>query len=189
MENEKKKVAIILANYPNKDGRIANGVGLDTPASVISVFKVLDQLSVKLDNAPFTSLNLMNLMLHGTTNNSSNIKANPANLRISIGSYMNHFNSLPNSTKAEINQRWGAVDADPFVRKKFIYLPAIKFGNVIVGIQPARGYNIDPKETYHDPDLVPPHNYLAFYFWLRHEFHAHAVIHLGKTWQFRMATR
>ncbi len=26
-----RKVAIILANYPNKDGRIANGVGYDTP--------------------------------------------------------------------------------------------------------------------------------------------------------------
>ena len=31
----------------------------------------------------------------------------------------------------------------------------------------ARGYNIDPKETYHDPALVPPHGYLAFYMWLR----------------------
>ena len=26
-----QRMAIILANYPNKDGRIANGVGYDTP--------------------------------------------------------------------------------------------------------------------------------------------------------------
>jgi len=51
---------------------------------------------------------------------------------------------------------------------------------VVVGVQPARGYNVDPKETYHAPDLVPPHNYLAFYAWLRHEFRADAVIHFGK---------
>ena len=56
----------------------------------------------------------------------------------------------------------------------------LRFGNVVVGVQPARGYNIDPKETYHSPDLVPPHNYLAFYFWLRGSFGAHAVIHMGK---------
>ena len=31
-EAGKRNVAIILANYPNRDGRIANGVGLDTPA-------------------------------------------------------------------------------------------------------------------------------------------------------------
>src|SRR5205814_1951200 len=27
-----RRLAIVLANYPNKDGRIANGVGYDTPA-------------------------------------------------------------------------------------------------------------------------------------------------------------
>ncbi len=53
-------------------------------------------------------------------------------------------------------------------------------GNVAIGIQPARGYNIDPKATYHDAALVPPHGYLAFYFWLRHSFKAHALIHNGK---------
>ncbi|MDP5360543.1 MAG: cobaltochelatase subunit CobN, partial [Paracoccaceae bacterium] len=53
-------------------------------------------------------------------------------------------------------------------------------GNVVIGLQPARGYNIDPTETYHSPDLVPPHNYLAFYFWLRHHWGADALIHMGK---------
>jgi cobaltochelatase CobN len=50
----------------------------------------------------------------------------------------------------------------------------------LVGIQPARGYNIDPKETYHSPDLVPPHGYLAFYAYLRREYGAHAIVHMGK---------
>ena len=59
-------------------------------------------------------------------------------------------------------------------------LPVHRFGNVAIGIQPARGYNIDPKASYHDPDLVPPHAYFAFYFWLREEFGADALIHMGK---------
>ena len=50
----------------------------------------------------------------------------------------------------------------------------------MVGVQPARGYDVDPKSTYHDPDLVPPHHYLAFYLWLRREFDLHAIVHLGK---------
>jgi cobaltochelatase CobN len=37
-----KKTALILANYPNKDGRLANGVGLDTPASCVSVLKAME---------------------------------------------------------------------------------------------------------------------------------------------------
>ena len=56
----------------------------------------------------------------------------------------------------------------------------LRFGLTFVGIQPARGYQVDPSAVYHDPDLVPPHGYLAFHFWLRHAFAADAVIHVGK---------
>ncbi len=55
-----------------------------------------------------------------------------------------------------------------------------RFGNVAVAVQPARGYNVDPKATYHDPALVPPHAYLAFHIWLNRAFGAHAVVHVGK---------
>ncbi len=54
-------------------------------------------------------------------------------------------------------------------------IPGFRLGNVAVLIQPARGYNIDPKATYHDPALVPPHAYLAFYAWLADGFRADAV--------------
>ena len=37
-----------------------------------------------------------------------------------------------------------------------------------------------PKASYHDPGLVPPHGYLAFYAWLADGFRADAVVHLGK---------
>ena len=54
------------------------------------------------------------------------------------------------------------------------------FGNVAVLLQPARGYDRDETAAYHDPDLVPPHAYLAAYLWVKHEFGAHALIHNGK---------
>jgi cobaltochelatase CobN len=59
-------------------------------------------------------------------------------------------------------------------------IAGLRFGLTFVGIQPARGYNVDHSAVYHDPDLVPPHGYLAFYFWLRKSYGAHAVIHVGK---------
>ena len=74
----------------------------------------------------------------------------------------------------------GEPQHDPHVLAGEFRLGLHRFGNIVVGVQPARGYNIDPKSTYHDPDLVPPHHYLAFYLWLRHEFDLHAVVHLGK---------
>ena len=59
-------------------------------------------------------------------------------------------------------------------------ISGIRLGETFVGIQPARGFNIDLLANYHDPDLVPPHNYLAFYFWLRFTYQVNAVIHVGK---------
>jgi cobaltochelatase CobN len=59
-------------------------------------------------------------------------------------------------------------------------IAGLRFGLTFVGIQPARGYQVDASAVYHDPDLVPPHGYLAFYFWLRHTYGADAVIHVGK---------
>ncbi len=90
------------------------------------------------------------------------------------------FDCLPLKVRTEITERWGTADQDPMVREGAFQLAIHRFGNVVVGVQPARGYNIDPKETYHDPDLVPPHNYFAFYFWLRNVFGIHAVLHAGK---------
>ncbi|MEO9167058.1 MAG: cobaltochelatase subunit CobN, partial [Aestuariivirga sp.] len=71
-------------------------------------------------------------------------------------------------------------ETDPSFNNGNFSLAIIQFGNIAICIQPARGYGIDPKSTYHDPALIPPHQYLATYFWLRHHFGAHAIIHNGK---------
>jgi cobaltochelatase CobN len=55
-----------------------------------------------------------------------------------------------------------------------------RLGHVAIAVQPARGYNIDPKSSYHDPALPPPHAYLAFHVWLAEDFGAQALVHVGK---------
>jgi len=104
---------------------------------------------------------------------------------LSFADYQIFYGELPYRVRRQIEARWGAPEQDPFYIEGEVdcgrfALSILTFGNVVVGIQPARGYNVDPKETYHAPDLVPPHNYLAFYAWLRREFRADAIIHFGK---------
>ncbi|HEY9009441.1 MAG TPA: cobaltochelatase subunit CobN [Devosia sp.] len=94
--------------------------------------------------------------------------------------YRELFATLPEKIRTEVTARWGDPSADPFCRGAAFHLPALRFGNVAILLQPARGYHLDETASYHDPDLVPPHGYLAAYLWLRHEFGAHAVIHNGK---------
>ena len=70
-----------------------------------------------------------------------------------------------------MSERWGSAERDPFFRPGRLdcgrfAIPGFRSGNIAVLIQPARGYNLDPKSTYHDPALVPPHSYLAAYAWL-----------------------
>lgn len=174
-----RKVAIVLANYPNRDGRIGNGVGLDTPASTINLMETLRDAGYDISGIPEHGDRLIALLQAGQTNRIGNTKR-ASDAQLSLEAYADFFSRLPAKIRDEITARWGKPADDPFVHEGAFQLPVRSFGNVIVGIQPARGYNIDPKSTYHDPDLVPPHGYLAFYAWLRETFKAHAVIHNGK---------
>lgn len=174
-----RKVAMILANYPNKDGRLANGVGLDTPASTVHALQLLHDAGY--DTAlPESPKALMDQIMAGPTNWLTDRAQTDGGETLSLDAYKAEYAKLPYALRQRIEDRWGAPERDPFVTEAGFKLSIHRFGNAVIGLQPARGYNIDPTETYHSPDLAPPHNYLAFYFWLRHAWGAHAVVHMGK---------
>ncbi|MDA0222409.1 MAG: cobaltochelatase subunit CobN [Proteobacteria bacterium] len=180
-----RKVALILANYPNKDGRLANGVGLDTPAATVHVLSLLKDTGYRVVDPPADSDALMAQILAGPTNWLTDRAARAGGVQMSMAEYQIDYGQLPWELRERIESRWGKPEQDPFycegeVDCGYFALSILQFGNVLVGVQPARGYNIDPKDSYHSPDLVPPHNYLAFYFWLRHQFRADALVHMGK---------
>lgn len=173
-----RRVGIIVANYPNRDGRLCNGVGLDTPASVARALGQLRSEGYDVGtDIPQDSAALMRTLLRGPTNSG---EKRQGGVSYSVEDYQKFFSKMPADVQREISGRWGMPKDDPFVEDGSFTLPVHQFGNCIVAVQPARGYNIDPTATYHDPDLVPPHGYVAFYAWLRTEFCAHAVIHFGK---------
>ena len=177
-----RQVALILANYPNKDGRLANGVGLDTPASAVHALALLQQAGFDVKNAPETSAELMEQIMAGPTNWLTDRATRTGGVLLPIADYMAHYQTLPYELRAQLEERWGAPESDPFFDPNDggFKLSILRFGNLTLGLQPARGYNIDPVETYHSPDLIPPHNYLAFYFWIRHHQKAQATVHMGK---------
>ncbi|WP_119391859.1 cobaltochelatase subunit CobN [Taklimakanibacter lacteus] len=171
-----RRIAIVLANYPNKDGRIANGVGYDTPASTIAILRALKTAGYGIRDIPDDGNALVEALQKGRTNAHRHQSATT----LPAEDYRRHFATLPAPVREEIAARWGAPETDPFFAQGAFQLPLLLCGRVAIAIQPARGYNIDPKSTYHDPALVPPHGYLATYFWLRHHFKVQAIIHNGK---------
>ncbi len=175
-----RRVALILANYPTSSGRIANGVGLDTPAGTANVLKALRQAGYHLPGAPDSGAALMALLTGGPHN------ANPQSgggILLSVADYQALARAhIPPPLFAAVTARWGAPELDPAFDHAAggLRLAMHRFGHLVLGIQPARGFAIDPKASHHDLALVPPHSYLAFYLWLRHHFDAHAIIHMGK---------
>ncbi|MFM7424919.1 MAG: cobaltochelatase subunit CobN, partial [Elainella sp.] len=167
-----RKLALILANYPNRDGRLANGVGLDTPQSCLEILRALQAAGYRVENIPDTDRELIRLLTAGVTNDPESA-IRPTVYQLDLAAYQSYFNTLPTAVQNGIQTRWGEADQD-------FAIAGITLGNVFVGIQPARGYDRDPSLNYHAPDLEPPHNYLAFYHWVRDQFGADAVVHLGK---------
>ncbi|MGH1578097.1 cobaltochelatase subunit CobN [Planktotalea sp.] len=177
---ENRQVSLVLANYPNKDGRLANGVGLDTPAATVNALHALKDNGYGVVNNPSNSDALMAEVMAGPTNWLTDRAGTEGGELLPLDLYKQHFATLPLDVRDQITDRWGAPENDPFLTPEGFKLSILKFGNATVGIQPARGYNIDPTDTYHSPDLAPPHNYLAFYIWLRHVQGCHAIVHMGK---------
>jgi len=173
-----RKVGIVLANYPIRDGRIANGVGYDAPQSTVEILNYLKGDGYALNLLPEHGNALVEALQNGPTNAHPERGTSPAQLTVS--EYENLFGALPKDVQDEVLKRWGSPTTDPFVRDSVFHLPVLSFGNAVVMLQPARGYHLDAEASYHDPDLVPPHAYLAAYLWMRHQFGAQAIIHNGK---------
>ena len=176
---QERKLAVILANYPNKDSRIANGVGLDSPASVISLMSALRSEGYDIKDLPQDSDALMQMILSGPTN-ALGKATRLSESTLVVSAYKEMFETLPEAVRHGVEARWGQPENDPMVKAGAFQLAILTFGNLAVGVQPARGYNIDPRKPITTRIWCPPHNYFAFYFWLRKIHGMHAVIHAGK---------
>ena len=207
-----RRIALILANYPNRDGRLANGVGLDTPASCVEILQALQETGYYLESIPTTGDELIKRLTSGVTNDWESRDLRPVFQSLSLAEFETYFASLPEVIREKIIHRWGNkndtnLSTDVQINSRVIPLsfiksvssyfsefqkdrevkeinnfpiPGLQLGNIFVGIQPSRGYDIDPSLNYHAPDLEPTPNYLAFYYWLREKFKIDAIIHVGK---------
>ncbi|MEH2150232.1 cobaltochelatase subunit CobN [Nostoc sp.] len=188
---QERRIALILANYPNRNGRLANGVGLDTPASCVEILQALHQAGYEVENPPAQGDELIQRLTDGVTNDPEGREWLPVHQSVSWEEYQKYFASLSPAVQQGISERWGNLEQGsnqelfppaplPPCPSASFPVPGIQLGNIFVGIQPARGYDNDPSLNYHAPDLEPTHAYLAFYYWVRETFGADAVVHVGK---------
>ena len=177
----KRSVALVLANYPLRNGRLANGVGLDTPASCLNILRWLRDDGFDLGDQPLpgSADELMKMLLARRTNDPES-HHRPALTHLSLADYQSWWRSLPEQARESIRKRWGdpedAIDLEPLG----FAIHGLQFGRVVVLIQPSRGYDADQLSDLHSPDLPPPHRYLAQYVWLRQVRRCQLMLHVGK---------
>ncbi|WP_433218594.1 cobaltochelatase subunit CobN [Dactylosporangium sp. CS-047395] len=182
--NADKRVVVMLSAYPTKHSRIGNAVGLDTPASVVRLLEALAREGYDLgEGFPSDGDALIHELIAAGGQDvnwltEEQLQGNP--VRIPGERYRAFFDTLPDDLRAGMEQHWGPAPGELFVSDGDIVLAALQRGNVVVMVQPPRGFGENPVAIYHDPDLPPSHHYLAAYRWLADSFGAHAVVHVGK---------
>ncbi|AEM83445.1 cobaltochelatase subunit CobN [Streptomyces violaceusniger] len=198
-----KRLALVLSAYPTKHSRIGNAVGLDTPASAVALLRRLraDGYDLGPEDGPDALPGLVSgdgddliraLIEAGGHDQEwlteEQLARNP--VRVPAADYRRWYATLPQALRDAVEEHWGPPPGQMFVDTSRdpegeIVLAALRRGNLLVVIQPPRGFGENPIAIYHDPDLPPSHHYLAAYRWMATPradggFGADAMVHLGK---------
>ncbi|WP_430502237.1 cobaltochelatase subunit CobN [Micromonospora trifolii] len=185
-----KRVAVVLSSYPTKHSRVGNAVGLDTPASAVRLFAALAEAGYDLGDAPPPDDGdaLIHALIAAGGHDVEWLTPEQlaaAEARIPGPTYRRWFDQVPAELRERMREHWGEPPGELYTEGGDIVLAGLRFGNVVLLIQPPRGFGENPIAIYHDPDLPPSHHYLAGYRWLTAPvadggFGADAVVHLGK---------
>lgn len=97
-DNDQKRIALIMANYPTRDGRIGNGVGLDTPAAALNILRALQAQGYPVDNLPGSGSELVHSLLGGVTNDPEGIDVRPCAQSLALDDYLGFSTACRRST-------------------------------------------------------------------------------------------
>ncbi|MCZ0994518.1 cobaltochelatase subunit CobN [Streptomyces noursei] len=194
-----KRLALVLSAYPTKHSRIGNAVGLDTPASAVELLRRLRSEGYDFGAEPVPGLEsgdgdeLIYALIEAGGHDQEwlteeQLARNP--VRIPAADYRRWYGTLPQELRESVEEHWGPPPGEMFLDRSRnpegdIVLAALRRGNLLILIQPPRGFGENPIAIYHDPDLPPSHHYLAAYRWIATPaadggFGADAMVHLGK---------
>ena len=107
------------------------------------------------------------------------LTAGPSELNLSLDAYRDWLDTISAPAREALLTAHGAPETDPTCRNGAFLFRAVRYGHLIVALQPPRDATPDRKARYHDPDAPPGHGYLAFYLALRQTEAVDALIHLG----------
>lgn len=178
-----KRVAFIFTNSNSKASQIGNAVGLDAPASLFTLLHAMRAQGYRVEGLPESSDALIHdLIDRGAYDEDylSEDQLRHAIATVPAARYAEWFGQLPVVLQQKMRERWGEPPGNAYVHEGRLVFAGLEYGNAFVALQPPRGYGMDPDAIYHTPDLPPTHHYYALYRWLRDDWQADAIVHVGK---------
>jgi len=188
--NSEKRVAIIYYNHGGGKDNIG-ACYIDVPESLRNILDGMGEAGYTVEGEIPGEKDLLDQMVHQGTNVGtwapgeleSMVLAGNATL-IPEEVYLSWFSTIPSNKQKEVVERWGPPPGEIMVYQnesgKYLVIPKLSFGNVILCPQPTRGWLQNNTILYHSKDIPPHHQYIAFYLWLKQGFKADAIVHLGK---------
>ena len=197
--NSEKKIAFILHNNPcaSVEATVGGGAHLDTLESVAHILKGMQEAGYAV-TPPASGKALIDEILGRKaisefrwTTTEEIVKKGGALVQLEKERYLPWFERLPEKTRMRMIGAWGEPPGEErdgipaaMLHQGKMLITGVNFGNAVVCVQPKRGCagaRCDGQvcKILHDPDVPPPHQYLATYQWLSREFGADAVIHVG----------
>jgi cobaltochelatase CobN len=192
--NAEKKIAVIYYNKNlGQDDFMRGsptGAFLDGPESLVRFLPEMEKAGYGVENRPVTSADLIDRIRLGGRNlgpwaqgdlERQADRGDP--VLIPLETYTRWFEEkLTPALRQAVIDKHGPPPGKLMVVTRngqpHIVLPRVKLGNIILMPQPERAEKQDDK-LLHSRDIPPPHNYLAFYWWLDREFKSDAIVHWG----------
>ncbi|WP_456305143.1 magnesium chelatase subunit H [Elioraea rosea] len=170
-ERARRKVAIVLFNFPPNAGTTGTAAFLGVFASLRNTLRAMRDEGYAVD-VPESVDALRTMILEGNRDRFGTV-AN-VGARISADDHVRRTPWL-----AEIEKQWGPAPGRANSDGRDIFVLGVQLGNVFVGVQPGFGYEGDPMRLLFEHGFAPTHAFTAFYRWLREDFGADAVLHFG----------
>jgi len=163
----KRRLALMLSDYPARGGRRGYAVGLDTAQSAAEIARMLAEQGYDVGSSVRTE------------DVEALLKDDAGELVISLADYQLYFAALPDELQGELRNCWGAAESDPAFANGAFRFHVLRAGNLLILLQPDRGAHTDRKAGYHDTSVPPRHAYVALYAHLREAERIDALVHLG----------
>ncbi len=159
--NRDKHIAIGYFRRPGKDALLASG--MEVVPSMYNFLLRLRQEGYRLDGLPAT----VDAFAHDVHEAADHPLWTTRNVYEEWTRQV-----IPAAKYAEVTARYGTPpDSIP--------MTAVRYGNVLLFLQPRPALGDDDFRFVHGVDVAPPHSYLAPYLYMQREFRADALVHFG----------